>query len=629
MTATMKDKIGTLLILSTALLFFSPEKVMTATEPPVVEELRPAGAAVNDRFGQSVSLSSDIGVFGAPGTARNGTESGAVHVFSRSGNSWQQKDMLVPDDGMAGDAFGGSVSISGDTIVIGAAGEDDQGAESGAVYVFGRSGTDWVQQAKLVADDGAAGDGFGFDVAIDGDVVVVGAPFDDGNGSVYTFIRSAGTWEKQSKLLAYGGGVAGDRFGCSVDIAYDTIIIGADGDDNTATDDGSAFIYTPYGSGWRYQRKITAGDASEGDRFGWSVAMGLETALVGTNRAQNESASRQGAAYVFARQAGGTWTEQQRFAGSSQGTDDGFGFHVALYDNFFLIGVPRESIDGINAGAVYVFSRAESDPWPLHAKYPGSISGSGFGTQAAVFGDTVIAGAPGQGEGSAYAFMYPGSLGLYLPSHDWRMISRPCYNTNPASTLFGDDIEAGIYAKTWTMYRIEPEKATRANPYGYFQLQATEPLAEGVGYWIYSVKDGILDVQGLPTPIHDSNECPSVNGCAEAPLAWLSSGVVSRNNQVGNPLPFAVDWADVIVVVTPGDGSAPVALTPSEAYAKKFMRNTFYRYENKKYSPASDITPGMRGIIRPFESVWVHTLDPQHHAFPASAIKLLFPVPGL
>jgi hypothetical protein len=624
----MKRKTLTLFLVTTALLLVFSRQGATVTDAPAIVELLSPDSAGAERFGESLSLFSNTLVIGAPGGDRNGTGNGAVYVFTRSGASWLQQAMLTAEEGAAGDGFGISVSVSGDTIVIGAPYDDEKGDDSGAVYVFVRSGSSWRRQAKITADDGAAGDGFGLAAALDGDTLIVGAPFADGKGSAYTFLRSAGSWEQQAKLPAYGGGATGDRFGCSVAIGYDTILVGADGDDTKTTDGGAVHVYTPYGSGWRYQTKLSAAESSAGDRFGWSVAVGRDVALIGTNRTQGEGPARSGAANVFIR-TGSTWLEKQRFKGDNQGTDDGFGFDVAIHDNFFFVGAPREVVNGIASGAGYLFSRSESEIWPLRAKYllPDGTNGDLYGARTAIFGDTAVAGAPGRNRGAAYASMYPCSPGRYLPASEWQMISRPCFNPSPASTMLGDDIE-GIFGKTWVIHRHDPARETSANPYGYFELDATEPLALGTGYWIYSVREGVMEFNGSATSAGESNECPALNGCVEIPLAWPPPGQLFRNNLVGNPFSHAVDWSDVVVLVTPRDGSPPVSLTPSEAFAMEFLRNSFYRYENKRYIAGNDVTPGMNRLIMPFESVWVHTLDPQYHAFPASSVRLLIPAAG-
>jgi len=154
---------------------------------------------------------------------------------------------LIASDGMADDVFGTSCAISGDTVVIGARSADsDTGANSGAAYVFVRSGSSWLQQAKLTAGDGASGDQFGNSVAISGDTLVVGAYLDDDagmdSGSAYVFVRSGSSWLQQAKLTA-GDGAATDIFGSSVAISGDTAVVGAYLDDDAGMDSGSAYIY--------------------------------------------------------------------------------------------------------------------------------------------------------------------------------------------------------------------------------------------------------------------------------------------------------------------------------------------------------------------------------------------------
>lgn len=479
----MKNKINYIFILLISSVLLLSGYVIAATDPPAISALGTANGTIGDDFGRCVALFGDTAVIGSPGAYVNGIQSGKADVYTRSGNSWQKQTSLAADSGAGGDLFGASVSISGDTIAIGAAGDDDNGVDSGAVYVFVRIGTMWQLQEKLAADDPAAGDKFGFDVSIDGDIIVVGAPLDDDQGSAYTFLRSNQDWEQQSKLLAYGAKVAGDRFGCSVAIGYDTIIIGADGDDNKAADDGSAFIYSPYGSGWRYRGKLMASDAAAGDRFGWSVAVGLYKALVGAHPIQGDGAARSGAAYAFAYTNYG-WQESQRLKSTHQENDDGFGSEVALYDNFYLIGAPGATINSMSCGAVYVYTPSDTSPWPLYTKLisPNGTDGDQFGIGAAIFGDTIIAGIPGHNGGSAYAYMFPCGFGRYLPPSEWEMISRPCLNNSPASTLLGDDIEGGIFAKTWIIYRSDPANEDYFHRYGYFPLEATDPLNEGEGY---------------------------------------------------------------------------------------------------------------------------------------------------
>ena len=216
----------------------------------------------------------------------NGAGSGAAYVFTRDGAGvWTQQAKLLASDGAAGDAFDFSVAVAGDTAVIAAVGADAQGADSGAAYVFTRDGAGvWTQQAKLLASDGNISDRFGSSVAVAGDTAVIGASRDDDNGAdkgaAYVFTRDgAGVWTQQAKLLASDGNMS-DRFGSSVAVAGDTAVIGASRDDDNGADKGAAYVFTRDGAGvWTQQAKLLASDGAAGDFFGSSVAVAGDTAV--------------------------------------------------------------------------------------------------------------------------------------------------------------------------------------------------------------------------------------------------------------------------------------------------------------------------------------------------------------
>jgi len=187
-------------------------------------------AAAGDKFGDSVAISGDTIVVGAPFEATTaGDYAGSAYVFTRTGGTWSQQAHLFADDAAAGDKFGDSVGISGDTIVVGAISDDTAAGENaGSAYVFTRTGTAWSQQDHLLADDAAAHDVFGYSVAIDGDTIVVGAIGDDtatlaDAGSAYVFTRTGGIWSQQDHLFAYDA-EARDYFGRSVAIDGDTCV---------------------------------------------------------------------------------------------------------------------------------------------------------------------------------------------------------------------------------------------------------------------------------------------------------------------------------------------------------------------------------------------------------------------
>ena len=269
----------------------SPPLSSMAVNWTEIQKLLASDGAASDYFGYSVSLDGDTALIGAYDDDDNGDDSGSAYVFTRTGTTWTQQAKLLASDGAAGDHFGSSVSLSGDTALIGAIGDDDNGVDSGSAYVFTRTGTTWTQQAKLLASDGAAEDYFGCSVSLDRvtppsseqsmmmttetilvlrtcspapappghsrqnsspqtaqQMIILVVLFlllvtppssehhgDDDNGdqsgSAYVFTRTGTTWTQQAKLLA-SDGAAGDYFGCSVSLAGDTALIGADGDDD-------------------------------------------------------------------------------------------------------------------------------------------------------------------------------------------------------------------------------------------------------------------------------------------------------------------------------------------------------------------------------------------------------------
>jgi hypothetical protein len=256
--------------------------------------------AYMDRFGM-VSLSGDIALIGAPWDDDNGYNSGSAYVFTWNGTNWTQQAKLRASDGVMGDSFGQSVAISGDTAIIGAPWDDNNGPNSGSAYVFTCNGTDWTQQAKLYAQDGSSEDEFGFPVSIDGDTVLIGASHNDDNGdnsgSVYVFIRIGATWFQQAKLCP-SDGASGDIFGWSVSLDGDTALIGAYYDDLGR---GSAYIFTRDGTTWIQQVKLLASDRTAGDYFGNSVSIVNNTALIAAGQ-DDDNGVNSGSVYIFTKE---------------------------------------------------------------------------------------------------------------------------------------------------------------------------------------------------------------------------------------------------------------------------------------------------------------------------------------
>jgi len=227
--------------------------------------------------------------------------SGSAYVFHYNGSQWTQQAKLTAPDATVADYFGVSVSISGDTVAIGAFGDDDHGQKSGSAYIFQFDGENWTEQAKLTASDGEANDRFGSSASISGDTVVVGARYDDDNGdcsgSAYIFQFEDGEWIQQAKLSA-SDGEADDTFGESVSISGDTVVIGALGDDDHGGASGSAYIFQFEDGEWIQQAKLTASDGEVSDHFGTSVSISGDTVLIGAS-GDDDHGGASGSAYVF------------------------------------------------------------------------------------------------------------------------------------------------------------------------------------------------------------------------------------------------------------------------------------------------------------------------------------------
>ena len=425
-----------------------------------------ADGAASDLFGYSVDLDGDTALVGAiSDDVGANTNQGSAYVFTRSGSTWTQEAKLTAGDGAVGDRFGSSVALDGDTALVGAY-PDAVGGNSyqGSAYVFTRSGNTWTQQAKLVAADGAASDYFGWSVAVDGDTALVGAVLDavganSFQGSVYVFARSGTTWTQQAELTA-GDGETYDLFGTSVALDGDTALVGAYGDNvGAASDQGSAYVFTRSDTTWTQQAKLVAGDGARGDEFGYSVALDGDTALVGAYQDYVGANSGQGSAYVFTR-SDTTWTQQTKLVAGDGEAGDRFGISVALDGDTALVGAHSTGALNINPGSAYVFTRGGTT-WLQQAKL---LAGDGveldlFGTSVDLDGDTALVGAHGYDvgvnsyQGSAYVFTRRGTT--------WAQAATLTAATGAAADHFGTSV-----ALSSTMALVGAPNVDGLPPYG-------------------------------------------------------------------------------------------------------------------------------------------------------------------
>lgn len=448
---------------------------VSVTRQPVTQfaqqaYVKASNTGSDDQFGYSVALSGntlavgsypeDSGASGVDGDQANDDviNAGAVYVFVRDGTTWTQQAYIKASNPQNSDHFGFSVAVSGDTLAVGAPLEDssatgvggnqfdDNAPGSGAVYVFVRDGGTWTQEAYVKASNTGTGDAFGWDVALSGDTLAVGAAAEDSNGggvngggqaddsaaasgAAYVFVRSAGTWIQEAYVKA-SNTRAGNLFGSSIALSGDTLAVGSWTESSNATGvnngnqadvsavaSGAAYVFVRVAGVWSQQAYVKASNTEAGDSFGTRIALDADTLAVsapgedgngvGVNGDQDDNnAGSSGAVYVFHR-SGGTWTQQAYVKASNTQTGDQFGVGVAVSGDVLAVTANMEDSNGVGvnggsqaddsataSGAAYVYLR-EGSTWTQHAYVKASNADAfdnlGFGV--AVDGDILAIGA--------------------------------------------------------------------------------------------------------------------------------------------------------------------------------------------------------------------------------------------
>jgi FG-GAP repeat protein len=311
---------------------------------------------------------------------------------------------FTSNDNAVGDAFGAPMSMSGNTVVIGAPHDSRDASWSGSAYVFVKNGSGWVQQQKLFPTMPANDQVFGLSVSIDGDTIVVGCP---GEGAAYVFVSNGSNWVLQQKLLLPEPRF-GDGFGAAVAISGNSIVVTAsgDGDDNFLP--GTASVFTRDQNGvWSFQQKVRASDQIRDQMYGGSVAISGDTVLVGSEYLQPNHGTGIGAVYVYER-VGTVWTETKKLTSSTWRGGYEFGRYLAIDGNIAVIGAYHEEHGSNTRGSVYVFVRDKGE-WVQEQKLfvkEELAEFDRFGISVAIHGSTIIVGNNGAGgqRGAAYIF---------------------------------------------------------------------------------------------------------------------------------------------------------------------------------------------------------------------------------
>jgi hypothetical protein len=373
---------------------------------------------VGAQFANSVAIYGTTMVVGARFDGTTASQAGAAYVYVLTGGVWAQQAVLLASDGATADKFGYSVAISENTIVVGAFNDDSPLSNAGSAYVFVRSGSVWTQQQKLTGSDSTADDQFGSSVAVAGDVAVVGSnhadlPSNSESGAVYVYLRSGAVWAQTPRLSPSLDVLLGDHFGDSVAISGNKLVVGASGDDTPQTSAGAVYVFVDSSAAsYSLQQKITIPDGTNGDQFGFSVACEGNTLIGGATEDSVVSGQPAfGAAYVYEFN-GSTWQSQGKLVASDGATVDRFGYSVAVSNNVVAIGAREDdTVAGGDAGSAYIFSRS-GNTWTQkqHLTPSDPLNGDRFGGSVALSFGNLIVGAPEKqltspnGQGAAYYF---------------------------------------------------------------------------------------------------------------------------------------------------------------------------------------------------------------------------------
>ena len=325
----------------------TPVPVYTFVAGSASIKLASSDSSSGKLFGTDVAIDGDTVVASVHADFDKGTNAGASVVFTRADGAWTEQAKLIGDDTGPGDLLGQSVGLSGDTVVLGAAGDTPMGTDSGAAYVFTRTGETWTEQTKLTGTDQSVNSMFGWSVAIEDDTAAAGALNDEASSA-----RTGGVWEQQARLTASDAAFE-HTFGPSVALSGATMTVGAPGNAANGANTGAAYVFLRTEGNWSEQTKLTASDAITTNNFGWSVSVSNNTVAIGAfgNAVKGADA---GALYTYKR-SGSSWSEQAKLTATSAAVEHKLGTSISISGNDLVAGAPGDFQKGTNTGAAHVF----------------------------------------------------------------------------------------------------------------------------------------------------------------------------------------------------------------------------------------------------------------------------------
>jgi len=497
-------------------------------------------------------------------------------------------DRVFASDAENGDSFGWAVDVDGDRAVVGAPNDDEDGigANSGAVYVYLRNANTglWEEEDKLVMQGMAAGDNFGASVAIEGDTIVVGAPQDDisvgsnFHGSAHVFTRGPGGWDSGVELLPMDADLAYENYGISVDIDGGTIVVGVAYDSDRGIASGSAYVFEWVNAAWQKTAKLLPPAIEANQNFGWSVAIAGDAIIVG---APHWTAEGVGAAYVFDRSEGVWDANGTKLNAIDNLSGDNFGWSVDMAGDIAVVGArfDDDPVNGIESGSISIFEFAMGS-WIAADKLTASNGEAGdyFGFAVATNGTAVAAGASQHGSfsrGSVYLFSAVN--GSWVEDHE----AFPSSNPTNVSTIqqFGGSVAAGgeillVGARTSDIYNGAEFKFVAGAAFVYGLNATSIPTADGSNQLVIQSPAGtfLSNVSSID-PIALGTPPPDVGfplGALGFEVGGLAPGAAVEVEilypeavSVSSYFKFGDDWYEFL-----DDGSTGAVLEPGKVTLK-------------------------------------------------------------